>query len=410
MTTTSALILALLLAQSPDHPPQDYLAEGLRALDANQPAVAEPLLRKAVDAAPADIQAQFNLALVLGMQGKDAEAVIIYRKTLELRPSLYEADLNLGIILLRDKQPGDALPVLKEAVETKPGEYRPQVFYAQALLDTGDFQQAEQHFRIAAGINANSAPASLGIARSLLKQAKLAESAAYFRAAASLDPAFKNALLELGSEYDKTGQNEQAIAIYREFPSNEAATKRQTELLLETNNALAAISNLEKEVKRAPTTSNRMALIDAYRHTSQKDKALEQLRLAVAADASNFDLRMAYGRTLRDERQFPAAAREFQAASALQPDSVLALNELAGVLILANQYDDGLAALDRVRALGKEIPGDMYLRAITLDKLHRNKPALEAYQQFLASAGGRFPDEEFLSRQRARIIEHELGK
>ena len=209
-------------------------------------------------------------------------------------------------------------------------------------------------------------------------------------------------MLELGSEYDKTGQNEQAIAIYREFPANEAASKRLTQLLLETNNALAAIPNLEAEVKRAPTTSNRMALIDAYRQTSQKDKALEQLKLAVAADASNFDLRMAYGRTLRDQRQFPVAAREFQAASVLRPDSVPALNELAGVLILADQYDDGLAALDRVRALGKEIPGDLYLRAITLDKLHRNKPALEAYRQFLAVAGGKFPDEEFLLARQLR--------
>ncbi len=404
MTTTGALILALLLAQSPDHPAETYLADGLKALDANQPAAAEPFLRKAVDANPADLQAEFNLALVLGMLGKDAEAVPVYRKTLELKPALYEANLNLGIILLRDKQPGDALPLLKEASETKPAEYRSQVFYGQALLDTGDFAQAEQHFRTAQGINTNAAAAPLGIARSLLKQGKLAESASYFRTAASLDPAYKNALLDLGSEYDKTGQNEQAIAIYREFPANEAATKRLTQLLLETNNALAAIPNLEAEVKRAPTTSNRMALIDAYRQTSQKDKALEQLKLAVAADGSSFDLHMAYGRTLRDQRQFPAASHEFQAASALRPDSVPALNELAGVLILADQYDDGLAALDRVRALGKEIPGDLYLRAITLDKLHRNKPALEAYQQFLAAASGKFPDEEFLARGSARAL------
>ena len=61
-----------------------------------------------------------------------------------------------------------------------------------------------------------------------------------------------------------------------------------------------------------------------------------------------------------------------------------------------------------MRALGKEIPGDLYLRAITLDKLRRNKPALEAYRQFLAVGGGKFPNEEFLSRQRARIIENEL--
>ena len=63
-----------------------------------------------------------------------------------------------------------------------------------------------------------------------------------------------------------------------------------------------------------------------------------------------------------------------------------------------------------MRTLGKEIPGDLYLRAITLDKLHRLQPALDGYQQFLAAAGGKFPNEEFLARQRARIIAKELGK
>jgi tetratricopeptide (TPR) repeat protein len=405
-----AMLLALLIAQSPAPSTEDFVAEGLKAIDANQPAAAEPLLRKAVEANPADLQAQFNLALVLGMQGKDPEAIAAYRKTLDLKPKLYEADLNLGILLLRDKRPADAADVLKEASDLKPGEFRSQLFYAQALSDTGDFEQAERHFRTAASIDPKSAAANLGIARSLLKQAKLADSASYFRAAADLDPGYKNALLELGSEYDKIGESAEAIAIYREFPANEAATKRMTQLLVESNNAIAAIPNLEAAVKRSPTTDNRMALIDAYRQTGQKAKVLEQLQLATGADASNFDLRMAYGRTLRDELQFASAAQQFQAAAALRQDSVAALNELAGVLVMAERYDDGLAALDRVRALGKEIPGDLYLRAITLDKLHRNQPALDAYRQFLAMDAGKHPDDEFRSRQRVRILEKELGK
>ena len=409
---TGVLVFALLLAQTVLLPAQteDYLAQGIKALDANQPALAEPFLRKAVEAAPNNIQAQFNLALVLGMESKDSEAIAVYRKTLELQPGLYEAALNLGTLLLRDKQPADAVPVLKEASGLKPTEYRPKFLYAQALYDTGNYEDAENTFREAVGINPKSAAANLGIARSLLKQGKLEDSATYYSNAVTLDPTFKNALLELGSEYDKTGKNAEAIAIYQQFPANENATKRLTDLLLETNNALAAIPNLEAAVARAATTKNRMALIDAYRDTGQKARALEQLQFAVAGDESNFDLRMSYGRTLRDERKFPAAAREFQAAATLKPDSVAAWNELAGVLILANQLDDGLAALDHVRALGKEIPGDMYLRAITLDKLHRNKPALAAYQEFLAAAAGKFPNEEFLSRQRARLLERELAK
>jgi hypothetical protein len=36
------------------------------------------------------------------------------------------------------------------------------------------------------------------------------------------------------------------------------------------------------------------------------------------------------------------------------------------------------------------------------------KPALEAYQQFLAMSKDKFPDQEFQARQRVRIIRHEL--
>ena len=49
-------------------------------------------------------------------------------------------------------------------------------------------------------------------------------------------------------------------------------------------------------------------------------------------------------------------------------------------------------------------------RAIMLDKTKQFKPALENYQQFLATAAGKYPDEEFQARQRVRIIEKELSK
>src|SRR3569623_173992 len=99
MVAMGVLILVPLCAQLLAQP-ADYLAQGMKALDANQPAAAEPLFRKAVEANPSDLQANFNLALVLGMENKDPEAVAVWRKTLELKPGLYEADLNLGILLI----------------------------------------------------------------------------------------------------------------------------------------------------------------------------------------------------------------------------------------------------------------------------------------------------------------------
>jgi tetratricopeptide (TPR) repeat protein len=378
MPVSGALLLALVFA-----PPQDYLAEGVKSLDANQPAIAEPLLRKAAEAEPKDVSAHFNLALALSLQHKDPEAIAEYRRALELKPALYEADLNLGILLLRDKRPAEALPVLKEAAETRPADVKPNLYYAQALLDSGDAAHAEQHYAAVIAADPNAAAAKSGLARALLQQSKLAEAAAVFRAVND-----KDGLLEVGTRYEKAGQIPEAIAIYKEFPGNAEVREHLAQLEL----------------------NNKLALADTYRSEKQTSKMLEQLQSAVASEPNYFDLRMALGRALRDSHNLPAAAQQFFAATKLKPDAVPAWNELASALIVSENYAQGLAALDRIHALGKEIPGDYFLRAITLDKLKQRPQALSAYQQFLSADNGAHPDQDFQARQRMRIIESELKK
>jgi len=389
-------------------PPPDFLSEGLKALDSNEPVAAEPLLRQAVEAAPDDYFAHFNLAIALSMQRKDAEAIGEFHKTLELKPGLYQADLNLGILLLRNKRPAEALPVLKEAADSKTA--RADLYYAQALFETGDMPQSEAWYREAAERDPKSAAAQAGLAHSLLKESKPAESAEHFRAAAALDPHYREGLLELAAEYEKAGTLPEAIAIYREFPDNPAATERLTQLLLASGNTAAAIPNLELAVKTAPSVANRLALADAYKLNKQGDRAIEQLQLAVASEPSNYDLRMTLARELRDAHRAAETIQQFTAAARLRPDSVKAWNELATVYVVTGDYANGLDALDHVKALGKELPGDFYFRAICLEKLRQLKPALEAYKQFLATDGNKQPDQEFLARQRVRIIQHELDR
>jgi len=167
---------------------------------------------------------------------------------------------------------------------------------------------------------------------------------------------------------------------------------------------------LEPGVAKNPTPANQIALVQAYVKEKQLAKAVPLIAKAVADAPNDFDLRMFYGRILRDERRFPPAAEQFSAASKIKPDAPEAWTELAGVQIMAEQLGDGLVALDRVRALGAETSGHFYLRAITLDRLQRNKEALEAYNKFLASNGGANPDQEFMARQRVKVLEKELGK
>jgi tetratricopeptide (TPR) repeat protein len=374
------------------------------------PAAVEAQARQGLAAQPDDFSLHFNLALALSLQQRDEEAEKEYRRTLELKPGLYEADLNLGILMLRDKKPEDALPFLKEAAQAKPAEFRPAFFYAEALLAAGDPATAATEYQAALAANPQSAPAELGLGRALLRQSKLPEALSHLRAAAALDARDRDALLDVAAAFEKENSLDQAIAIYREFPDNAAVQQHMGNLLSAANNFAAAIPALDATVKSNPTVANRMALADAYRMNKQTDRAFEQLQLAVAADPANFDLRMMFGRMLRDDHKTSPAVQQFTAAAKLRPDSVQAWNDLAALLVLEADYTGGLEALDRVRALGKEGAGNFFYRAISLDHLHQLKPAREAYRQFLAADGGKLPDQEFQARQRIRIIENELKR
>jgi tetratricopeptide (TPR) repeat protein len=403
MWHTATILAGLFLFQT------DFQAEGFKALDRKQYQEAAQLFGKAVESDPKDYSAHFHLALSYSLAGQPVQAIPEYRKTLELKPGLYEAELNLGILLLGQKQASDAVPLLAAAATAKPQQYRPQFYLAEALSAAGDAAQAEARYRTALQIDAKSAASELGLGRALARQNHLADAAAHYRTAAELNPAFADALLELAGLYEKQGQPAEAIAIYEKFPADAAAQERLGELLLETQRLGEAIPRLEKAVESAPTPANELALGTAYHLNHEPLKAIPLLQKAVTAEPAHYELRMAYGRALRDARRFADAAPQFFAATQQKPDSKEAWNELAGALTLSEDYPRALAALDKVRSLGEELPGNFYLRAIILDKFHQFKPALENYEKFLAVSKGH-PDEEFKARQRARILTKEISK
>jgi tetratricopeptide (TPR) repeat protein len=400
-----ACAAVLLFLQAPD-----YYAEGAKALEAAKYDQAADLFGKAVAADPKDYAAHFHLALSYTMLKRDADSLAEYKKVLELKPGLYEAELNIGILLIRDKQADAAADYLKQAVDQKPKEFRPRLYWAQALLDSGDPAKAEEQYRAALALDPKSAAAELGLAHAQVRQDRLADAMPHFRAAAQLDPNYRDGLLELAGLYEKNHQNAEAIAIYQEFPENAGAQERVGQLLLESKHSADAIAPLEAAMQKDPTPANRLALATAYLFEKQFAKALPLLHQSVAAEPGNYALHMMYGRGLRDSKKYDLAAQQFFQATKLQPDSREAWNELAGMLYMLEKFPESLSALDRAHQLGDDTPANYYFHAITYDKLRALKPALDYYRQFLDRSKGQFPDEEWKARQRAKLLDRELNK
>lgn len=394
-------LLALLFLQAPKADPS---AEGMKALNEQRWDVAAASFSKAIEAEPKDYSHHFHLGFAQSMLNQDAEAIASYRKALELKPGLYEAQLNLGILLLRAKQPAEAVVQLEAAAQAKPKEFRPVYYAAEALLAAGQAARAIPLFQAAMEIDPKSEGPVLGLARALAREQKLDEAAVHYRKAGG------EALLELASLYEAAGRNAEAIDLYKQFPDNPAARERMGELLLEGGNASEAIAALETAVKESPTLANRYALAMAYNTAKRYADAEPLFAQIVAEQPANHDIRMTFARVLREQKKYAPAAQEFFLVAQAKPESAEAWSDLAGMLILLENWNGAMAALDKVRALNAEKPAHHFFRAIILDRHKMYEPALASYEKFLATSEGKNPDEEFKARQRVRIIRKELSK
>ena len=405
------LFLPLLFAGGQDNPQMASLqSSGLQALDHGDYPAAEQIFSKLVAADPKDYSALFNLALAESAQKKDAAAIGHYKQTLTEKPHLYEAELNLGILYLRNHQAADALPLLKDAGQQKPKEPRPRRYLADSLLAAGEFDAAAGTYREALALDPKLAVAELGLGQSLLHQDKIDEALPHYRQAAQLDPQLKSFLLEIATAFSKANRQNEAITLLKEFPENVGAREELGRLYLAGNQPAAAVEQFQAAAGMSPTEANRLALATAYLKNNQPKLAAPILEQALAANPNDYDIRMTVGRLQRDGHDYRAAATQFLAAANSKPDSVEAWNEAAVAFVLSEQYGQALAALDKIHSLNADKPGNYYFRAMVLDKLHQVKPALASYQKFLQVSGGKFPDQEFIARQRSRLLEREANR
>ena len=388
---------------------EEPAAEGLRALEAKNHAAAVTQLKAAAEKSPKDHEILFNLALAYSLNGQEQLATEQYRKVLELKPGLYAAELNLGI-LLQSQSPEAALPHLEAARKEKPREFSPAFHLGEALAGLGRYADAEPHYVAAIESDPKSPHAFAGLALAELRLGRDKDAQAHFTKAAEIDPQFAPAILEVAEYYREKGQMDSALAVYEKFPDDAAARAKSGEILFEAGRYGEAIPHLEHAYRNAPAPALLLRIAGAYLKSNQREKGLALLQQAVQALPQDFDVRMLYGRTLREGKNMRGALGEFANAAQIKPDSQEAWSELANMQILLELYPNALFSLDKVKALGPEKEGHLFLRAIILDKMQQYEPALQNYQQFLAKAGGKFPDQEFQARQRSRIIHKILSK
>jgi len=84
-----------------DTPPE--IAQAEDAIQKNDFAAAETLLKKAIDKDPRNYQAWFDLGFVLNRLGRVDDSIHAYRQSVAAKPDVFESNLNLGLMLAATK-------------------------------------------------------------------------------------------------------------------------------------------------------------------------------------------------------------------------------------------------------------------------------------------------------------------
>jgi Tfp pilus assembly protein PilF len=392
-------------------PPELTQAED--AIQKQDYATAEPLLRKVVEKDPASYVAWFELGFLEYAVGKVDESIAAYRRSVEAKPDVFESNLNLGLLLAKTNK-SDAEKFLSAATLLKPTSHIADG-QAQAWLSLGQVlektkpEEAMAAYGQASALRPEDPAPHLAAGLLLEKDNKFSDAETEYKQALALDPK-SDALTGLANIYIHGRRFVEAEEYLRRLiatqPENAAAHVQLGQVLAAEGKNGAAVAELEAVVKLAPAdVSAQRDLADTYLAAGKNEQADAAYRALLATHANDAELHRSFGQALLREKKFPDAQQEFLAAVKLKPDFGEAYGDLAFAASENKNYPLVIKALDARVKLLPEVAITYFLRASAFDHLRENKQAAANYHLFLNTANGKYPDQEWQAKHRLIAIE-----
>ena len=377
------------------------------------------MLKKALDKAPDNYQAWFDLGFVLNRLARTDESIAAYRKSVAAKPDVFESNLNLGLMLVRANNP-EAEQFLRAATTLKPtahieeGQARAWLALAH-LLENKKPEEALQAYRKASELTPKDPEPHLSAGLLHERQKEFSDAEAEYKQALALDPHSTDphnteAAIGLTNLYMKSGRLSEAEPLLRrlaaERPDDAGIHLQLGRVLAAQGKKDDAIAEIQTALKLAPADSDAQRDLAELLVESKKLPDAEQVyRDLIEGHPNDAELHQLLGELLLKERKYLDAQQEFIAAVKIKPDFGVAYGTLA---IAANEnqnYALAIKALEVRAKLLPETPSSYFERASALDHLRDYKQAAEYYHLFLDAANGKYPDDEWKARHRLIWIE-----
>ena len=391
----------------------DALREAAEALAKEDYKSAIPHLQSALQDDPKNFNARFNLAFAFQAEGNNEEAIRHYNQIAVQQPDLIPARQNLAILLLDAGLYADAIDDLESVTAAIPDDKSTFLALGFAHGKTGNPGASIAAYRQVLGLDPASLDAMLGLGAALVSAGRLSESVPVYLKAVEVDPSSDSILLELAETLESAGMHEDAMVLFRQYAATHSGDAYLQErigmLLMNNNDAAAAIQPLSMAVEIEPNASRHALLAEAYRQTGEQVAFLKQLKAATLADPQDPVLLTRYATALLKGQNYENAMQQYMAAVRIDPQSQDAWNGLAFVMFQSENYPAVLHALEQSVKAGPPRPASIYLKALAQDKLQLYKEAQATYQGFLAM-NPEMPDEEWKARERLKVIGKVLSR
>jgi Flp pilus assembly protein TadD len=396
-----------------DAPPEITQAED--AIQKNDFTGAETLLKKAIEKAPNNYQAWFDLGFVLNRLDRTDESIAAYRKSVDAKPDVFESNLNLGLMLARANNP-EAEQFLRAATALKPTDHleegQARAWLALAhLLENKKPDDALQAYRKASELTPKDPEPHLSAGLLHERRKEFSDAEGEYKQVMTLDPHSTEAAIGLTNIYMKSARLGDAEPLLRRLAterSEDAGIHLQLGRVLAAQNKKDdAIAEFQAALKLAPADRDaQREIADFYASAGKNDLAESAYRALVAAQPKDPELHRGLGKALLLQKKFPEAQQEFLEAIRLKRDWPDVYVDLAFAASENKNYELTVRALNGRTVLNAEMPAIcFFLRASAYDHLHDYKQAAVDYHHFLEIANGKYPDQEWQATHRLIAIE-----
>lgn len=390
------------------------LPEAESAIEKQDYASAEPLLKRYLEAHGNDYTAWYDLGFVEHALSKSEESIAAYRKSVAAKPDVFESTLNLGLALANAGDP-QAEQFLRTATKLQPtsnpaqGQKRAWMALGQ-FLENNKPDDAVAAFQQAEALDPSDPEPHLTAASLLLKEQNAADAEKEYQQALSIAPNSTDALIALSNFYmrekrftDAQASLQKLVALH---PYDAGAHFQLGRMLAISGKNEEAAQEMEAGLKLDPSDSKAQRdLADMYTDAGKYDLAARLYSAVLSTNPNDASLHLGLGRVLLKEKKSAEAEQELEKAVRLNPQWGEAYGELA---VAANENKDYPLAIRATDLRGKYLPETAmtyFLRATAYDHLRDAKQAAKYYHHFLDVAGGKYPDQEWQAQHRLIAIE-----